>query len=99
MTDGKKKKLQRNENPEVRMLSYLSREMKTSLDGILGFTHLLASPRSGKLNHKQTRYVSEIYENGKRLDSLVNDYMDFDRIESGMLHLHYSDLDVNEYLL
>ena len=99
MTDGMKKQPQRSESPESRMLSYLAREMKTSLDGILGFAHLLASPRSGTLNDKQTRYVSEIYENGKRLDSLVNDYMDFARIESGMLHLHYSDLDVNEYLL
>ena len=99
MTDAMKKQFQRNESPESRILSHLSLEMKTSLDGIMGFTHLLASQRSGKLNDKQTRYVSEIYENGKRLDSLVNDYIDFARIEAGMFHLHYSELDVNEYLL
>ncbi len=73
--------------------------MKASLDGIIGFTHLLASQRSGELNEKQTRYVSEIYEGGKQLHALVNDYMDLAKIESGMLDLNYSELDVNEYVL
>ena len=98
-TPGLKKRLQRIENPKSGFLSQISRDMKTSLDGIIGFTDLLASQRSGKLNEKKTRYVAEIYENGKQLHALVNDYMDLAKIESGMLDLNYSELDVNEYIL
>ena len=99
MADVMKNKFKPNESPESQILSHLSSEIKASLHGIMGFTHLLGSQRSGNLNGKQTRYVSEIYESGKRLDSLVNDYIDFTRIEAGMLQLHFSGLDVNEYLL
>lgn len=94
-----KQQLQRTGNAQSRILSQISREMRTSLDGIMGFTHLLASQRSGKLNDKQSRYVSEIYENGRQLHSLVNDYIDLAKLETGLLDLNYSELDVNEYLL
>ena len=96
---GLKKRLQGTENPKSGFLSQISRDMKTSLDGIIGFTHLLASRRSGELNEKQARYVSEIYEGGKQLHTLVHDYMDLAKIDSGMLDLNLSELDVNEYIL
>lgn len=96
---GLKIRLQRTENPESGFLSQISRDMKTSLDGIIGFTHLLASQRSGALNEKQARYVSEIYDGGRQLHTLVNDYMDLAKIDSGMLDLNLSELDANEYIL
>ncbi|MDH5762488.1 MAG: response regulator [Nitrospinota bacterium] len=81
------------------MFCHISREMRTSLDGIMGFIHLLSSQHSGRLNEKQSRYVSEIYENGKQLNSLVNDCLDLARLDSGMLDLNFAELNVNEYLL
>ncbi len=94
-----KKQLQAVDNPESRFLSRVSSKMNTNLDGILGFTQLLASQRPGKLNPKQTRYVSEIYESGRELHSLISDYIDLARIESGMLDLNISKLDFSEYIL
>ena len=85
-----KKQLQAVDNPESRFLSQVSSKMNTNLDGILGFTQLLASQRPGKLNPKQTRYVSEIYDSGRELHSLISDYIDLARIESGMLDLNIS---------
>jgi len=98
-SDDLKQQLQRTGNAESGILFQISREMRTSLDGIMGFTHLLASQRSGKLNDKQSRYVSEIYENGRQLHSLFSDYIDLAKLEAGLLDLNYSELDVNEYLL
>ncbi|NIS37655.1 response regulator, partial [Candidatus Saccharibacteria bacterium] len=84
------------ENPESPAFSQLSREMRISLEGIIGFTHLLASPDSGLLNEKQSRYVSEIFENGRQLGSLISDYIDLAKIESGLLDLNYAPLNLNE---
>jgi len=94
-----KKHLQTMDNPQSTFLSQVSREMKSNLDGILGFSQLLASQRPGRLNSKQNRYISEIYENGKQLDSLINDYIDLARIESGMLDLNLTSLDFSQYIL
>ena len=96
---GLKKKLQGIENPESEFLSKMFQGMKVSLDGIMRVTHLLASHRSGKLNVKQTRYVYDIFENGKELQELINDYVDLAKIKSGMLDLNISELDINEYIL
>ena len=65
-------------------LATMSHEVRTPLNGIVGFTNLLLST---PLTPEQRDYVQTIHTSGEALISLTGDILDFARIESGKLKL------------
>ncbi len=65
-------------------LATMSHEIRTPLNGILGMAQLLM--RSG-LQHVQQRQVGAIYQSGQSLLAILNDVLDFTKIEAGQLRL------------
>ncbi|UZR99297.1 PAS domain-containing hybrid sensor histidine kinase/response regulator [Chondrinema litorale] len=63
-------------------LSNMSHEIRTPLNAVLGMTHLLleGSPREDQINKLKTLKFS-----GDNLLALVNDILDYNKIESGMI--------------
>lgn len=74
-----------------RFLATVSHEFRTPLNGILGMADLLAST---PLNAEQTSYLSAIRASGDALSSLINEILDFSRIEAGKFDLKETEFDL-----
>ncbi|WP_373974717.1 ATP-binding protein [Chitinibacter sp. SCUT-21] len=65
-------------------LATISHEIRTPLNGVLGFAQLLADT---PLNKEQSEYVGNIRKSGDSLVLLVNDLLDYSKIEAGKFEL------------
>ncbi|MNY09482.1 Non-motile and phage-resistance protein [compost metagenome] len=60
---------------------------------MLGYAELLEDEAGGPLSPDQRDFVHEIQRGGKRLESLLNDLLDFVRIEAGTFQLSMAEAD------
>ncbi len=74
-----------------RMLATLSHEVRTPLNGVLGMAGLLARTR---LDADQAAYLQALRESGEHLLSLVEDVLDFAKLDGGRLELEPADTDL-----
>ncbi|MEQ3648473.1 ATP-binding protein [Hyphomonas sp.] len=65
-------------------LSNISHEIRTPLNGILGFIRLVTET---ELTDEQANYLDNILRAGTRLREVVDDMLDFSKIEDGQLDL------------
>lgn len=72
-------------------LAMMSHEIRTPLNAVLGFSELLGAMPLGQ---EQADYVRTIQENSSALLVILNDVLDYSKIESGMLDLHPGPVDV-----
>ncbi|WP_414565960.1 MULTISPECIES: ATP-binding protein [unclassified Anabaena] len=68
-------------------LATMSHELRTPMNAIIGFSQILLRPKFGHLTQKQTDMVERILNNGKHLLMLVNEVLDFSKLEGGRLEL------------
>ena len=74
-------------------LANMSHEIRTLINAILGFTDLL---RESQLNVKQKDHVQTIILSGKMLLEIVNDILDYSKVEAGKLKLESIDFNLEE---
>ncbi len=79
---------------KTQFLSSMSHELRTPLNSILGFAQLLESDDEDPLSEDQLDSVRQVLTSGTHLLSLVNDVLDFSRIESGQTAVSVEDVDV-----
>ncbi|WP_158936132.1 ATP-binding protein [Burkholderia sp. S171] len=71
-------------------LANMSHELRTPLNGILGYAQILQ--RDGGLSERQHAGVAVIQRSGEHLLTLIDDTLDFARIEAGKLRLEIVDV-------
>jgi len=63
----------------------MSHEIRTPLNGVIGYSELL---RESGLDKTQERYLDIITRSGRHLLSILNDILDFSRLEAGAMKLN-----------
>ena len=76
-------------------LANMSHEIRTPINGIKGFISLLGQSR---LDRTQQRYVEIIEKSTEDLTNIVNEILDFSKMESGKLHIVDEEFDLYEVI-
>ena len=69
-------------------LANMSHEIRTPLNAILGFIELL---QENETNKEKLGYLSTVIKSSKSLLDIINDILDYSKIENGKLDLEYID--------
>jgi PAS domain S-box-containing protein len=73
----------------------VSHEVRTPMNGILGLTELLLE---GPLGDEQRQHLAMVKASADSLLHVINDVLDFSRIEAGRVDLHPVAFDVREHV-
>ncbi len=79
-------------------LANMSHELRTPLNAIIGFSEVLKDGLVGELPAEQKEYVSDIFNSGKHLLSLINDILDLSKVEAGQMTLDLEHTPIAELL-
>ena len=73
---------------KAKFLANMSHELRTPLNAIIGFSESISFELFGPVNNVKYRdYADDISSSGKHLLQLVNDLLDFSKVEAGKLEL------------
>ena len=79
-------------------IANMSHELRTPLNAIAGYVELLEMGVRGELNAEQREDLRRISQNQRLLLSLINDVLNFARLEAGRLEFSLSQVPVHELL-
>jgi signal transduction histidine kinase len=76
-------------------LATMSHELRTPLNAIIGFAELLVGEAFGPLgNRRYHEYAKDIYGSGTHLLGVINDVLDFSKLNAGKLELEETEVEV-----
>jgi signal transduction histidine kinase len=78
-------------------LATMSHELRTPLNAVIGFSEILAAESFGPLGDDRYKdYAKSICDSGRHLLDLINDVLDFSKVDAGHLELQEEVLDLRE---
>src|SRR5256885_2718825 len=88
--------LERLNRLKSEFVSLVSHEFRTALVGISGFSEMI---RDDDVSLEEAKgYAADINKDAERLNRMINDILDLDRIEAGRLVLQPQPVDINSVL-
>lgn len=91
--DIAKKSATKESRIKSRFLANTSHEVRTPLNGIMGFTRLL---KKTELDTQQKEYLLTIEQSAEGLLTAMNDILDFSKLDIGTLNLEYKPIKLRE---
>lgn len=91
-----KERAEESDRLKSAFLANMSHEIRTPMNGVIGFARLLKRPNLPV--EKMNEYVNIIEKSGIRLLNIINDIVDISKIESGLMSVAISDVNINEQL-
>ena len=88
--------LERLNRLKSEFVALVSHEFRTALVGISGFSEMI---RDEDVSLEEAKgYAGDINKDAERLNRMINDMLDLDRIEAGRLSLHVQSVDLDSLL-
>lgn len=92
-----KEKAEESDRLKSTFLANMSHEIRTPLNSIIGFSELLTD--SVYEADQKSEFIQHIINNGNNLLKIINDIMDISKIESGVLKIYKSKINVKRIIL
>ena len=86
-------RLERSMHARSLFLANMSHELRTPMNGVIGLTDLLLDAQNVAPDSRQS--LELIKRSGQQMVSLINDILDFTRLESGLMPLSMAPTDVS----
>jgi len=83
---------------KTEFLAVMSHELRTPLNAIAGYTELIEMGLRGPVTSAQSEDLAKIKRSQRHLLGLINDIMNFARLETGHVSISLKDIGVNETL-
>lgn len=90
-----KKQAESANNAKSEFLANISHDLRTPLQGIIGFSVLGRSTNASLSQEKAFEYFDSISVSGKRLLSLIDDLLDLSKLESGKTDYNFENKSIN----
>ena len=85
--DAARHEAQQANRAKSEFLATMSHEIRTPINAVVGYTDLMQIELPGPLTDQQKDYVERIRQSAEHLTSLVNDVLDFAKVESGQMRI------------
>ncbi len=69
-------------------LANMSHELRTPLNAIIGFSEIMRDKIFGDLSDQYADYAGSIHQSGRALLGIIDQVLDFSRVEAGKLRIH-----------
>jgi signal transduction histidine kinase len=79
-------------------IANVSHELRTPLTAIIGSLGMVNSYLSDNLSAEAKTMVDIAYQNGKRLSVLINDILDFEKLNANRVEFHYQPMQLTPFL-
>jgi PAS domain S-box-containing protein len=89
-------RLREHDRLKSAFVSNISHELRTPLNVVIGLCQLLVRDQQSPLSPLQDEAVTRMERNARSLLELVNDLLDYSRLEAGRAALHLESVDVDE---
>jgi PAS domain S-box-containing protein len=78
------------------LIANMAHELRTPLNAIIGFSEIIAERMFGDLNDRYAAYAGDIMSSGHHLLRIINDILDYAKVEAGEMTLRAEKASVND---
>jgi len=83
---------------KAQFLTNMSHELRTPLNAIAGYTQLLQMAVRGPVTDEQQEFLERIQQSQQHLLGLINEVLNFAKLETGSVHFDMTDVSVHSVL-